>query len=418
VAASAPNAFETLGEVVIVSGAGGPAIDSVAGSKRGDRIGALLRSIPDVDRDGVRELLVSSLEGTSFGFSPGRKKRLFKLGPGALVDLGDVDSDGIPDVGRYAGALDGDGRLEGYVSSKLIGGRAAKALAFVRQGDPPGFGLLTPAVGIGDVAGDGRVEILVGGAGTAHVVSVDATPSNFKLKVRAALQRTLDTPEGRSFGSVELEVKKELQHVSFKLKKLPVTGSTAFTIHLEEAPQSGTYQQVAEVTATSKGAVSVKLEGVGGPPPELGVSSYADLEGRRIEVRDAGGAVVLTVTLPAFAARQNAKGKGALTAPPGSPAPSASAKVKSIFKGTTGASLLDVKLKKADKKATYTVWLEDGPSSGNLIQVGETKKARYQRNSARGDPLPFGFGSALDLSGRAIEVRDVTGAAVVSGVLP
>jgi hypothetical protein len=334
------------------------------------------------------------------------------------VHLGDVDSDGVPDVGRYTGALDGDGRLEGYVSSKLVGRRASKALAFVCPGDAPGFGLLPPAIGIGDVDADGRSEVLMGGAGTARVVSVDATPYDFKLRLRAALQRPPDQRDDPTFGTIELEVKKELQRVTVKLKKLPGDSTGTFSVRIEDAPQSGTYQQIAHVTATSKGAATLRLEAIGGPPAELGVASYDDLEGRRVEVVDASAEVLLAVTLPAFATRDSAKAKGTLSAPPGGPVPSASAKVKATFKGTTGATLLDVKLKKADKKAAYTVWIEDGPSSGSLVQIGEAEKARYRSNSARGDPLPFGAASALDLSGRAIEIRDGTGTVVVSGTLP
>jgi hypothetical protein len=415
VAAGARSAQGTRGEVVFLPGAGGEPIRTIVG-RSGDRIGGALRTMPDVDRDGIDELLVSSLEGRSFAVSPRRGKKLFQLGPGSLGHIGDVDGDGITDVGLYTGTLGSDVQLEGYLSSKLIGGRASKALAFVCPAASPGFASLPPFVGLGNVDGDGGAEVLLADANGARVVSIDATSSSLKLKVAATLQRQ-EVSESRAAGSVQLEAKKDLRRVALKLKKLPTSGPLVFTVHLEDAPDAGTYTQVAEVTASAKGGGGVLLSATGRAPVELGVEKLADLAGRRIEIRDDSGAVVLATIVPPFAARDNEKTKGTLPAAPQSPVPGASAKYKAIFKGAKGASVLDIKVKKIDKRATYSLWIESAPGSENLVSIGELSKGRFVANTARGDPLPFGVPSVLDLAGRRVEVRDSENAPVVAGTL-
>ena len=89
-------------------------------------------------------------------------------------------------------------------------------------------------------------------------------------------------------------------------------------------------------------------------------------------------------------------------------------------------SWLRFKLGKLDAGADYTLWMDmpnDDPDAG-IVQVtdvtlvpGERGGLNFRLDTKKGDVLPFGA-SLADLSGMAVEIRDATGVAVLSGNLP
>lgn len=157
------------------------------GETKGDQFSWIARSIPDVDGDGVREVITSAPTYGAAGqpAGPGRVY-LYSGKSGKLVwtatgesgeglgtgleGAGDVDADGLADV--VAGAPGAD---RAYVYS----GRDGKRLLTLAPA-APGEGFGNAACGAGDQNGDGHGDLLVGapgsnaagaGAGRAYVLS-------------------------------------------------------------------------------------------------------------------------------------------------------------------------------------------------------------------------------------------------------
>jgi hypothetical protein len=129
---------------------------------------------PDLDQDGVRELLVtapgylSAPAGVIYRLDPRRPQQLntYKapssahLGFGSfLAPLGDFDQDGVTDFYTGAGIYDSTGLTE--VSLLAISGKLGKVLWELRDANPVrdyGSGFTSS----GDINGDGRLDLVVG----------------------------------------------------------------------------------------------------------------------------------------------------------------------------------------------------------------------------------------------------------------
>jgi len=131
-----------------------------------------------------------------------------------------------------------------------------------------------------------------------------------------------------------------------------------------------------------------------------------DPVGMTVEVRS-GEDVLLTGVVPdpdAPKVKGNAKSK--LDTPEDPPIEKADGMVQ--LKVGPGNQLLSVQIRKVDP-GTYDVFMADG--EGDLEKVGEIVvpdgegSGKWMVNDKRGDPLPVGATSMVDLQGRAVEVR-------------
>jgi hypothetical protein len=130
---------EFHGEVRVVSGKDGHAIRSVTGFKQGDRLGASVAAMPDVDGDGVPDFAAGapgmepkkelSDAGGVVAFSGKSGKVLWTVkGEGAFGSLGesialvdDVDGDGVPDLVAGAPGFGPDDKGRALVLSGKTG---------------------------------------------------------------------------------------------------------------------------------------------------------------------------------------------------------------------------------------------------------------------------------------------------------
>jgi hypothetical protein len=178
--------YHAHGQVFVYSGATGRLLWSIAAPRSGTELGSFfVAGLADLDADGTPDVYAADYGDRSNGGQSGRASVLSgadgstiyswagsrpKEGTGPGREAGDIDGDGIQDVavGSYlssrgaklAGRVDvfsgRDGSLLGSITSRTIG-------------ENLGFDV----VGLGDVDGDGRDDLLVSAASgeTVYIVS-------------------------------------------------------------------------------------------------------------------------------------------------------------------------------------------------------------------------------------------------------
>ncbi|MCB9898353.1 MAG: FG-GAP repeat protein [Planctomycetes bacterium] len=173
-AAGAPNpGDDATGYVRVFLGRTGDTAYTLHGVSHGDRFGRSLTALGDIDGDGIGDFIAGAPLADPQGSSAGVARvfsgksgdaiyTLFGLGAkdrlGAHTGaLGDVDGDGVPDFAAGATDSSGKGVDTGFV--RLFSGKDAAVLATIEaDSDHDEFG--RGVSGIGDVDGDGRLELV------------------------------------------------------------------------------------------------------------------------------------------------------------------------------------------------------------------------------------------------------------------
>jgi len=414
------------GEVIVVEGGTGKDLFSLEGKSDGDWFGNRVAAIGDMNGDGTPDFAVASFGfkgrrgGVTVYSGESRKPILVLTGTVELgyfglsvAAIGDVNGDGRADV--VVGASKGDGEFTVWGKNRNNTGK----LYFSYQGGANDR-LGDILAGVGDLSGDGVPDFIVGSLTRpfARVIGVTTGGGGgggmtfAKLKVNAVLTRPPESAGPGASGKLTIQAKGTKASVKLALKNLPASGT--YTAWLEDGVGAGTLTRIATIDVVN-GKGSVTLSAEGGIPPELGTGELSDLIGRRIEIRNAAAEVVLGITIPSFVPLPNVKRKGSLAAV--TAGSKASGAVKLSFSGAKATGRFDVKAKKVDKGLPFHVFIETAVGSGTFVDAGAMVKAKYRRDTKRGDPLPAGAKSVTGLSGRKIQVRN--GAEVVlEGVIP
>ena len=293
----------THGRVLWISGMDGAILRRVDGKEKNGVFGGAISVCGDQDGDGVTDLLVGARGAKGFGqatiWSSRTGKKLFSLTGVTPRGFFGIGVAGLDDI-------DGDGRAEIAVGAEIGGAGAVvvvspgrKQVYFHHRGAPNDLegDFLTRA---GDLDGDGETELLVGawGAEKARVFKIDATP--LPLLPKSAESMKLLPPEGTSStakGSVKLSVSGKVYTVTISAKKLPVEPGKTYAVHLEDGVGTASFFSIGTLTVTPAGSGKIVLAAQYLPPPQLNVTSYDELSGRKVEVRD-GATVVLAATIP------------------------------------------------------------------------------------------------------------------------
>jgi FG-GAP repeat len=416
----APGWNGRRGRVLFVSGATGAVLRTVeGGSKRGE-MGSSLCAIGDMDGDSIPDVAIGSP-----GADDGRGRVHVcsgATGKTLLTVRGRDDGDGFGIGVGAVGDVDGDGRPDLAAT-----GRHWIVVAARREGEAaillnhPGVPQDTffAVTGVGDLNADAVPDLLVGSwtTGTAFVLALEPGPPPpvvfTKVKVKETLRRP--TVPGTARGKVTLSAKKKI--CTFKVK---VSGLVpgAYDVLLEDSPGAGTFTSIGAITVDADGAGSLSLVGDGRIPAALGVEALDDLVGRILLVRDSIGGDVCSLRLPDLVPAASSKSTTPLEpAAPPNPYPAASGKLKIRDEPASGRHRLELKVKKIPKSASLTLWMEDGPGSGTMVQVGDLEKLKLKRDTKKGDPLPFGVACGVDLAGRVVEVREGS-TVILRGTIP
>jgi FG-GAP repeat protein len=292
----------TYGRVLWISGRDGAVLRTVNGTKLAV-FGETIAACGDQDRDGVTDLLVGArgvkgATGQASIWSSRTGRRLFSVNGISPKGFFGIGVAGLDD-------FDGDGRAEIAVGAELDGsGEVAvispgrKKLYFLHRGaagDLVGDFLARA----GDLDGDGKSELLVGawGADAARVFKIDTNPLPLPAPFRATVKLVAtDASSPDAKGSFKLKVRRAVLSATVAASSLPV-GVGAYSVHLEDGVGAGTYSSIGFLTVTDSGRGTLTLAAQYLPPPQLHVATFAELTGRRVEIRR-GATVVLAGTVP------------------------------------------------------------------------------------------------------------------------
>ncbi len=162
------SALYDAGSVYLHSGADGSLLQQIDGDSPSQRIGSSLAPCPDLDGDGVGELLVGALTSSATLWSSRGWTPLFAVTEGSDGDgfgrsaaaLGDVDGDGVGDFAIGAYTADPQGMPS--AGSVFVHSGATRQLLYRLDGDEPYAYFGTSLAAVGDLDRDGVRDLAVG----------------------------------------------------------------------------------------------------------------------------------------------------------------------------------------------------------------------------------------------------------------
>lgn len=310
-AVGAPGATPTnsgvglfYGRVLWISGKDGSELRHVDGKSVNSVFGESIAACGDQDGDGITDVVVGARGVKGLGqatiLSSRKGKKLFSVTGVtprgnfgiSVAGLDDFDGDGRPEI-----AIGGEGGDFG--GEVVVISPGLKRLYLLERGaanDLAGDFIARA----GDLDGDGKSELLVGawGADKARVFKVDTTPVPLPEKFTEGVKLVApNAMAGGPKGSLKLKAKGAIVTAAVTASALTFGPGITYTVYLEDGVATGTYYSIGTLSVTATGRGTLLLTAQYLPPPQLQVATFADLSGRRAEVRQ-GATVVLAATIP------------------------------------------------------------------------------------------------------------------------
>jgi hypothetical protein len=225
-------------------------------------------------------------------------------------------------------------------------------------------------------------------------------------------------PDANAKGKLNIDTKTSTGRDRLVLSISGVDKALSFMLFVEDPQNAGNFTAPG-IPLTGKGSTkTLKLDTDKGDALPYGVTALADLQG--VEVRIVTGtdpedpaALFLHGFMPALGIpKETLKAKQQLALAPGALDLNAKGKVWVTSTASTGDERILLKVSQIDFNShTFSLWIEDAPSSGTFTKGGDLvkktfKKGFFERVTKAGAPLPVGEMSAASFAGRKIEVRD------------
>ncbi|MCI0586203.1 MAG: hypothetical protein L0323_05120 [Planctomycetes bacterium] len=275
---------------------------------------------------------------------------------------------------------------------------------------------------------------LLPAAGTLALLAGGARSS--EIEVEAPLVLPFPAPDPDAFGQVRLEKHGAEQKFRVRGENLATQGPLApFDVWLESGVGTGSFFLLGSMILESSGngRWELELEAEGAAPPALGVADLADVAGRAVQVRAAGGSeVYLTGIVPNLgagggggAAGPVSKAQVSLQRPVPAPDPDAFGKVELEKQGTEQEFKVDGRNLPVGPADGFGVLVEEGVGTGTFLTVGamalkSTTQGRWELDLENHGAAPpqLGVPDLADLAGRRVEVRGASGDLHLWAVLP
>jgi len=257
------------------------------------------------------------------------------------------------------------------------------------------------------------------------LLAESAAASGVDFDVTTSLVRPEPAPDADVEGKLRLRDKKPGDQ-RFEVTVENTDPTLDHLVRIETSPGSGVYENVGLMSWDGFDEVKLKVKTKKGASLPLGKAKVQQLVGHEVVVQVLGQTIVSGTPADSGGKGKTLEGKTLLATAPSSPDPNAKAKVKLRSKPSKGDERFIVKVEKIDPVATtYTVFLESPAGSGTLVAIGELSpsasnpsKGVFKRKTKKGQALPLGASSAVELGGRPIEVRADPGGLVASGTTP
>src|SRR5262245_10631815 len=265
------------------------------------------------------------------------------------------------------------------------------------------FALIVPAVLLAEVA-----------------VLTAAKPASPKEDSMACLVRPDEAPDADAKGFIHTHSDKKGDRFDIRVSNVTTTADVfAF---IEDPANSSVFNSVGPLVEASNDLV-IAFDTKKGDPLPLGVANVVDLAGRRVEIRNGVGDVLLFGFVPPFGLTSNvSKAKVKLFADEFAPAPKMKGTLQLRSKPNKGQERIVFKAQHIPQGAEpLHVFIDDGQGNfvddGVMEMTGQTT-GRYARDCTDGDQLPQGVTSVDALAGRQLELRDDAAAVFLATEIP